>query len=148
MKDDGTYKARLIAIGNRMPGKEVLEIETQAPAPKLSTVRLLLGLAAKFDYPAHLADIKTAFLAAKAQNPVYMHLPPGFRDLNLDSKGNPKLALLLKSIYGTANAPFLFYNLLRNFLFSVGFRPSPFDPYVLTLHGQKRQTHLGFALGR
>ena len=128
MKDDGTYKARLIAIGSRMPSKEVLEIETQAPAPKLSTVRLLLALAAKFDLPANLADIKTAFLSAKAQNPVYMHLPPGFRDLNLDSKGNPKLALLLKSIYGTANAPFLFYNLLRNFLFTLGFRPSPFDP--------------------
>ena len=111
--DDGVYKARLIAIGSRMPSKEVLEIETAAPAPKLSTVRLLLALAAKFDLPAHLADIKTAFLTAKAQNPVYMHLPSGFRDLNLDSRGKPKLALLLKSIYGTANAPFLFYNLLR-----------------------------------
>ena len=53
MKDDGTYKARLIAIGSRMPSKEVLEIETQAPAPKLPTVRLLLALAAKFDLPAN-----------------------------------------------------------------------------------------------
>ncbi len=140
-KDDGTKKSRVVLLGNQMPKDFTAQLETAAPAPRLTTVRLMLSYAAKNDLDVELVDVKTAFLHAVQSNQVYMHLPPGWRDRPefLDDAGMPKVALLLKSLYGAADAPAAWYNCLRNWLRSQGFRHNPHDPCLHSVFKDGKQ---------
>nr|GEU59869.1 zinc finger, CCHC-type [Tanacetum cinerariifolium] len=64
MKVDGSidkYKARLVIQGFRQ--KEGIDfVDTYAPVARISTIRLLLALAAIHDLVIHQMDVKTAFL--------------------------------------------------------------------------------------
>ena len=63
-KANGTldkYKARLVAQG--FSQKEGINYEeTFAPTAKMSTIRLVLALAAQFNWKVHQMDVKSAFL--------------------------------------------------------------------------------------
>ncbi|KAL5483092.1 hypothetical protein ACEPAI_8321 [Sanghuangporus weigelae] len=73
------YKARLVAQGfSQVP--EVNFFEMYAPVTKLSTVRMILVMAAQFDIEIEQIDIKSAYLNGEFEDGerIYMRPPPGY----------------------------------------------------------------------
>nr|GEX37789.1 hypothetical protein [Tanacetum cinerariifolium] len=80
MKVDGSidkYKARLVIQGFRQ--KEGIGFfDTYDPVARISTIRLLLALAAIHDLVIHQMDVKNAFLNGDLDEEIYMKQPEGF----------------------------------------------------------------------
>ncbi|CAI7910462.1 unnamed protein product [Closterium sp. NIES-54] len=52
--------------------------QTFSPTPKMTTLRVLLHVAAQHDYELHLLDFSTAFLQGSLQEEIWLRRPPGF----------------------------------------------------------------------
>nr|KAJ0187373.1 hypothetical protein LSAT_V11C900477740 [Lactuca sativa] len=80
MKVDDTidkYKARLVIQDFRQ--KEGIDFfDTYAPVSRISTIRLLLSLAAIHNLVIHQMDVKTAFLNGDLDEEIYIKQPEGF----------------------------------------------------------------------
>ena len=89
------YKARLVAKGFRQ--KQGIDYdETFSPVAMLKSIRIMLAIAAYYDYEIWQMDVKTAFLNDFLEEEVYMSQPEGFV-----SNDRPNLVCRLKkSIYG------------------------------------------------
>ena len=83
-----------------MPGKDFSA--TFALVAKLTTVRLLISLAASHLWPLHQLDVKNAFLYGDLQETIYMDPPPGFR---AEGEYLGKVCRLRKSLYGLKQSP-------------------------------------------
>ena len=67
----------------------------------MTTIRVLLALAASHNLLIHQMDVKTAFLNRDLEEEIYMEQPDGFA-----VKGQAgKVYKLLKSLYGLKQAP-------------------------------------------
>ena len=66
----------------------------------LKSVRILLAIAAYFDYEIWQMDVKTAFLNGNVEEELYMVQPEGF----VDPKDASKVCKLQRSIYGLKQA--------------------------------------------
>nr|GEU67987.1 aconitate hydratase 1 [Tanacetum cinerariifolium] len=80
MKVDGSidkYKARLVIQSFRQK-KGIDFFDTYAPVARISTIILLLALAAIHDLVIHQMDVKTAFLNGDLDKKIYMKQPEGF----------------------------------------------------------------------
>ncbi|GJS38509.1 zinc finger, CCHC-type containing protein, partial [Tanacetum coccineum] len=74
---------------------------TYAPVARITTIRLLLALAAIHNLVIHKIDVKTIFLNGDLEEEVYMKQPEGFV-----LPGNEhKVCKLVKSLYGLKQAP-------------------------------------------
>ena len=73
------YKARLVAKGFRQI-QGVDYDETFSPVAMLKSVRIMLAIAAYFDYEIWQMDFKTAFLNGNIEEELYMIQPKGFVD--------------------------------------------------------------------
>ena len=93
------YKARLVAKGFRQV-QGVDYDETFSPVVMLKSVRVLLAIAAFFDYEIWQMDVKTAFLNGNIEEELYMIQPEGF----VDPKDAGKVCKLQRSIYGLKQA--------------------------------------------
>eukprot|EP00253_Pinus_taeda_P027758 PITA_27758 len=71
------YKARLVAKGY----SQVLGIDFGdifSPVVKVTSIRLLLSVAATFDFEVEQMDVKTSFLHGDLEEEIYMNKPEGF----------------------------------------------------------------------
>eukprot|EP00253_Pinus_taeda_P013227 PITA_13227 len=131
-KADGTldkYKARLVARG--FSQKEGIDYEeTFAPTAKVSTIRLVLALAAQFKWKVHQMDVKSAFLNGDLQEEVYMTQPPGFKIASQEQK----VCRLAKALYGLKQAPRAWYMKIDQYLTDHGFQWSPSDANLYIKH--------------
>ena len=73
------YKARLVTKGFRQI-QGVDYDETFSPVKMLKSVRIMLAIAAYFDYEIWQMDVKTAFLNGNIEEELYMIQPKGFVD--------------------------------------------------------------------
>ena len=73
------YKARLVAKGF-LQVEGVDYDETFSPVAMLKSVRIMMAIAAYFDYEIWQMDVKTAFLNGFLKEDVYMIQPKGFVD--------------------------------------------------------------------
>eukprot|EP00253_Pinus_taeda_P006058 PITA_06058 len=67
----------------------------------MSTIRLVLALAAQFSWKVHQMDVKSAFLNGNLQEEVYMTQPLGFKVAGQEQK----VCRLVKALYGLKQAP-------------------------------------------
>ncbi|KAC9852096.1 hypothetical protein E3N88_45172 [Mikania micrantha] len=94
-----TYKAQLVAKGFTQT-QGVDYDETFSPVAMIKSIRILLAIAAYYDYEIWQMDVKTAFLNGHLSEDVYMVQPDGF----IDPKYPSKVCKLNKSIYGLKQA--------------------------------------------
>lgn len=125
-KADGTierHKAWLVAQGFT----QTLRLDffyTFSPVIKPSTVRIVLSIAATFDWAVHQLDVHNAFLNGTLQETVYMSQPPGFED-----KEKPHyMCKLHKALFGLKQGPRAWFDKLRTTLLLWGFLFSKADP--------------------
>ena len=92
-----TFNARFVAKGySQLPGIDYKE--TFAPTANMTSMRVLMQLAAQYDLTLHQMDDKAAYLNAPIDCNVYMDQPEGFEVRRQDGQ---KLAHKLnKSLYG------------------------------------------------
>ncbi|CAI7861893.1 unnamed protein product [Closterium sp. NIES-54] len=71
------FKARYVARGfSQRQGVDFFQ--TFSPTPKMTTLRVLLQVAAHRDYELHSLDFSTAFLQGSLHEEIWLRRPPGF----------------------------------------------------------------------
>jgi hypothetical protein len=124
VKDDGTRKARLVAVGCK--DKEVYTSEeTASPTPGATSIRWFLANAQKHNWDIVQYDVKTAFLNGELEREKYTSIPQG-----LDFDPKKFVCKLNKAIYGLAVAPMCWYKTLEEFLRSIGYIRSSREPCI------------------
>lgn len=136
------YKARLVIRGfQQIDGIDY--DETYAPVAKLTSLRMLLALAAHFDWEIEQLDVVTAFLNPPIDENVYMEIPSGIKLGTTQNVPPPSthVVKLRKALYGLKQAPRLWYQHIDRFLQSIGFTRSTADPNVYIQNGDSSNPH-------
>ena len=113
------FKARLCLRGDLQKG----QFDTYAPVASFSTIRIFLITALMFGWETCTIDFSNAFVQALVQTDVWMHLPRGFV-----SKRSGTCLKLIRSLYGAAFSPRLWYEHLTKIILELGFTKSNLDP--------------------
>ncbi|CAI7924932.1 unnamed protein product [Closterium sp. NIES-53] len=117
------FKARYIARGfSQRQGVDIFH--TFSPTPKMTTLWVLLHVAAQCDYELHSLDFSTAFLQGSLHEEIWLRRPPGFTG----SFPAGTQWSLRRPVYGLRQAPREWHDTLRTTLATLGFAPSTADP--------------------
>ncbi|CAI7886725.1 unnamed protein product [Closterium sp. NIES-53] len=128
-KSTGTYVDEVPQPGaNIVSGMWIFRgvdyFHTFSPTPKMTTLRVLLHVAAQRNYELHSLDFSTAFLQGSLHEEIWMHRPPGFTG----SFPPGTQWSLRRPVYGLRQAPHEWHDTLRTTLAALGFAPSTADP--------------------
>ncbi|CAI7831182.1 unnamed protein product [Closterium sp. NIES-54] len=117
------FKARYVARGF-IQRQGVDYFQTFSPTPKMTTLRVLLHVAAQRDYEVHSLDFITTFLQGSLHEEIWLRRPPGFTG----SFPAGTQWSLRRLVYGLRQAPREWHDTLRTTLAALGFAPSTTDP--------------------
>lgn len=119
------YKARLVAQGyTQVPGVDYFD--TFSPVAKLASLRLMLAMAARYDWDVEQMDVKQAYLKALLTEVIYMRQPPGFAVPGQEKK----VLQLKKALYGLKQSGRAWYEMMCAILKGFGFTRSEVDHAV------------------
>ena len=119
---DGTikkFKARYTCRGDLQEG----DLDKFAAVVAWSTIRMILVISLMLGWHTLAIDFSSAFVQAKLDTPVWIHLPRGFKS----SKTGKTCLRLKKSLYGLSIAPKKWMELLHGALIEMGYTQSSFD---------------------
>ncbi|CAI7766460.1 unnamed protein product, partial [Closterium sp. NIES-53] len=98
--------------------------QTFSPTPKMTTLWVLLHIAAQHDYELHSLDFSTTFLQGSLHEEIWLRSPPGFTGL---FPAGTQWSIR-RPVYGLRQAPREWHDTLRTTLAALGFAPSTSDP--------------------
>jgi hypothetical protein len=120
-------KARLVAKGySQVEGLNF--DETYAPVARHESIHILLAYATYHGFKLYQMDVKSVFLNGPIQEEVYVEQPPDFED----SEYPNHVYKLSKALYGLKQASRAWYECLRDFLITNGFKVGKADPTLFT----------------
>ncbi|CAI7890387.1 unnamed protein product, partial [Closterium sp. NIES-53] len=130
-KSTGTYVDEVPPPGaNIVSGMWIFRgvdyFQTFSPTPKMTTLRVLLHVAAQHDYELHSLDFSTAFLQGSLHEEIWLRRPPSFTG----SFPPGTQWSLRRPVYGLRQAPREWHDTLRTTLAALGFVPSTAEPSV------------------
>ncbi|CAI7776642.1 unnamed protein product [Closterium sp. NIES-53] len=99
-------------------------LTTSPPTLKMTTLRVLMHVAAQRDYELHSLDFSTAFLQGNLHEEIWLRRPPGFTG----SFPAGTQWSLQQPVYGLRQAPREWHDTLTTTLAALGFTPSTTDP--------------------
>ncbi|CAI5933345.1 unnamed protein product [Closterium sp. NIES-65] len=103
--------------------------QTFSPTPKMTTLRVLLHVAAQRDYELHSLDFSTAFLQGSLHEEIWLRRPPRFTgSFPAGSQWS-----LRRPVYSLHLAPREWHDTLRRTLAALGFAPVTADPSLFLL---------------
>ncbi|CAI7932674.1 unnamed protein product [Closterium sp. NIES-54] len=117
------FKPRYVARGfNQRQGVDYFH--TFSPTPKMTTLRVLLHVAAQRDYELQSLDFSTAFPQGSLHEEIWLRRPPGF------TESFPACTQwsLRRPVYGLRQAPRKWHDILRTTLAALRFAPATADP--------------------
>ncbi|CAI7866247.1 unnamed protein product, partial [Closterium sp. NIES-54] len=117
------FKARYVARGFSQP-QGVDYFHTFSPILKMTTLGVLLHVAAQRDNKLHSLDFSTVFLQGSLHEEILLRRPPGFTE----SFPAGTQWSLQRPVYGLRQAPREWHGTLRTTLAALGFAPSSADP--------------------
>ncbi|CAI7810951.1 unnamed protein product [Closterium sp. NIES-53] len=118
-----TFKAHYVSRGfSKRQGVDFFH--TFSPTSKMTTLRMLLHVAAQRDYELHYLDFSTAFLQGSHHEEIWLRRPPSFTG----SFCAGTQWSLRRPVYGLRQAPREWHDTLRTTLAALGFAPSSADP--------------------
>ncbi|CAI7807143.1 unnamed protein product, partial [Closterium sp. NIES-53] len=119
------FKARYVARGfSQRQGVDFFH--TFSPTPKITTLRVLLHVAAQRDYELHSLDFSTAFLQGSHHEEIWLRRPPGFTG----SFPAGTQWSLRQPVYGLRQAPREWHDTPRTTLAALGFAPSTAEQWL------------------
>ncbi|GKB43959.1 retrovirus-related pol polyprotein from transposon TNT 1-94, partial [Tanacetum coccineum] len=128
MKVDGTidkYKARLVIKGYRQ--HEGLDyFDTYSPVTRITSIRMILAIAALRNLEIHQMDVKMAFLNEYLEEEIYMNQLKGF----IAPGQEGKVCRLVKSLYSLKQAPKQWHQKFDNTMLENGFEINECDKCV------------------
>ncbi|CAI5961339.1 unnamed protein product [Closterium sp. NIES-64] len=117
------FKARYVARGfSQRQGVDYFQ--TFSPTPKMTTLWVLLHIAAQREYELHSLDFSTAFLQGSLHEEIWLRRPPSFT--GTFPPGTQWS--LRRPVYGLRQAPREWHDTLRTTLAALGFAPSTANP--------------------
>ncbi|CAI7873299.1 unnamed protein product [Closterium sp. NIES-53] len=119
LRSPPAFKARYVARGfSHRQGVDFFQ--TFSPTPKMTTLRVLLHVAARRDYELHSLDISSAFLQGSLHEDIWLRRPASFTGSFLAGTQWS----LRRPVYGLRQAPRKWHDTLRTTLAALGFTPT------------------------
>jgi hypothetical protein len=132
LKSDGTidkFKARLVArlVAKGFKQKADLDFfDTFSPVTRITSIRLLIAIAAIHDLKIHQMDVKTAFLNGDLEEQIYMDQPEGF----VEARQESKVCKLTRSLYGLKQALKQWYEKFDSCMIENGYKSNECDKCI------------------
>ncbi|KAJ3673974.1 hypothetical protein LUZ60_005966 [Juncus effusus] len=124
-KADGSverYKSRLVARGFSQRYGEDYE-ETFSPVAKITSVRVVISMAASLGWKLWRLDVNNAFLYGELDKEIYMEQPVGY----IFKMRPDYVCKLKKALYGLKQAPRAWYGKIAEYLQFCGYSSSSSD---------------------
>lgn len=122
IKENGVFRARLVARGFEQPFNKVEE--NYSPVVHITSLRTLLAIAASRNLKLYTFDVNSAFIQAECTEKVFMHIPEGY-------KPKPGCVCKLKrNLYGLRSAPLSWNKKVKRSLEELGLSALKSEPCV------------------